>query len=69
MIDRTWWIWQLKNLPTSLASVAGGTTLAQSPPSPNATLADVQSWGPLAPRLKLGEVLDTLSGPFCYVYL
>jgi tyrosinase len=69
MVDRTWWIWQLRNLPASLSSIAGTLTIFNNPPSANATLADVQSLGPLAQSRVLGDLLNTMSGPFCYIYL
>lgn len=69
MIDRTWWIWQTLNLPRSLTDVAGTLTIFNNPPSRNTTLEDVQNLGPLADTIPLGDLLDTLSGPFCYIYL
>jgi tyrosinase len=69
MVDRTWWIWQLKNLPASLTAVAGTLTIFNNPPSANTTLSDVQNFGPLAQGIELGSLLSTVSGPFCYIYL
>ncbi|KAL5324833.1 hypothetical protein ACEPPN_005952 [Leptodophora sp. 'Broadleaf-Isolate-01'] len=69
MIDRTFWIWQTLNLPRSLTDIAGTLTIFNNPPSANATLLDLQNLGPLAGSIPLGDLLNTLSGPFCYIYL
>lgn len=69
MLDRTWWIWQTTHLPKSLTDVAGTRTIFNNPPSANTTLDDIQNLGPLAPEIKLRDLLDTLAGPFCYIYL
>ncbi|KAL2062516.1 hypothetical protein VTL71DRAFT_6782 [Oculimacula yallundae] len=69
MIDRTWWIWQTLNLPGSLTDVAGTLTIFNTPPSANTTLLDLQNLGPLAGNIPLGDLLNTMSGPLCYIYL
>lgn len=39
------------------------------PPSPPVTLNDVIDISPLAPPVRVGDLVNTLSGPFCYIYL
>ncbi|KAJ0109609.1 hypothetical protein J7T55_014171 [Diaporthe amygdali] len=69
MIDRVWWIWQNQDLPARLRQISGGTTMGNFPPSKNGTLDDDLEYGVLGDKLKLGNALDTLAGPFCYVYV
>jgi tyrosinase len=72
MIDRVWWIWQSLN-PSERArgesAIAGTRTFFNMPPSENATLDDLLEYGYAAgPPIPIRDALDTLSGPFCYVY-
>jgi len=69
MVDRVWWIWQMLNLPESLTDVAGTRTLFNNPPSGNTSIEDLQDLAPLAPGVKLGDLLNTLGGDLCYIYL
>ncbi|KAI9046822.1 hypothetical protein LZ554_008903 [Drepanopeziza brunnea f. sp. 'monogermtubi'] len=69
MVDRVWFIWQSLNWPARLTDVAGTRTIFNTPPSANTTLADLQNMGPLGADIALGDLLNTLSGPFCYIYL
>jgi tyrosinase len=69
MVDRVWFIWQSLNWPARLTDVAGTRTIFNTPPSANTTLADLQNMGPLGADIALGDLLSTLSGPFCYIYL
>lgn len=40
------------------------------PPSPNVTVNDTVDLLPLAPPVRIGNLLNTLAGdPLCYVYL
>lgn len=48
--------------------VAGTITINNIPPSRNATLNDTVSLGVLAEPYRLGDLLDTTEGPFCYIY-
>ena len=68
-IDRVWWIWQMHNLPQSLNAVSGTLTIFNQPPSRNTTLDDEQDLGLNGGPVKLGNLLDTMSGPFCYIYV
>ncbi|KAL1877454.1 hypothetical protein Daus18300_002441 [Diaporthe australafricana] len=69
MIDRIWWIWQNQGLPGRLHEISGGTTMGGFPPSKNGTLDDNVDYGVLGNSFKLGEALDTMAGPFCYIYV
>lgn len=68
MIDRTWWIWQLQDLDSRLTAVSG-TTNTKDPKAPNGTLNDDIDLSVNAPKMKLGDLLDTMNGPFCYIYV
>jgi len=39
------------------------------PPSPQVTLNDIIDISPLAPPVKVGDLVSTFGGPFCYIYL
>jgi tyrosinase len=47
----------------------GHRTWQNDPPSGLAQLSDVIDMGFAGPSTTIGEVLDTLSGPFCYLYI
>lgn len=68
-IDRTYWIWQNQDLPTRQYNLSGTITLDNSPPSRNGTLNDTLDIGILGPNIEIGAALNTLAGPFCYIYL
>ncbi|OBR09910.1 Tyrosinase central domain-containing protein [Colletotrichum higginsianum IMI 349063] len=67
MIDRTWWIWQMQDLNTRLKAVSG--TIAPMGVGVNGTLDDDVDLSVNAPKVKLGDLLDTMNGPFCYIYV
>ena len=39
------------------------------PPSPNVTLETLQDMMVLGPNKKVGELVSTIDGPFCYIYV
>jgi len=39
------------------------------PPSPNVTLDTDLNFGVLAPQQPVGDVVSTIDGPFCYMYI
>lgn len=47
----------------------GHMTWANEPPSRKARFDDVIDMGYAAESTTIGEVMDTLSGPFCYMYI
>ena len=71
MVDRVWWIWQSLDPFHRYTEVSGTHTLLNFPPSSPVTLDDYidLAWsGPDAPR-KIRDLMNTVDGPFCYVYL
>lgn len=76
MMDRMWTTWQLLDLSGERSTeeqINGGDyghiTWANEPESRRASLDDVLDMGYAAPSTTIGEVMDTLGGPFCYLYL
>ncbi|KAK0656989.1 hypothetical protein B0T16DRAFT_385605 [Cercophora newfieldiana] len=73
MIDRVWYLWQALSPSTrarGTSAVAGTRTFMNSPPSDNTTiedLVDIPYTGGEAKQIK--DLLSTVSGSFCYVYL
>ncbi|EOD47694.1 Tyrosinase [Neofusicoccum parvum] len=73
-IDRVWWMWQMQDPETRTAgasAVSGPYTMNDLfEPHRNGTIEDVLNVGYVAPdtTFKLGELLDTTTGPFCYMY-
>ncbi|CAG8078514.1 unnamed protein product [Penicillium salamii] len=70
MIDRTWWIWQNLDLKKRGNAISGTGTFLNQPESANTTLDTVidighAGAGPIAMR----DLMSTVSGPFCYIYL
>ncbi|KAI1842959.1 hypothetical protein JX266_010812 [Neoarthrinium moseri] len=66
-IDRMYFVWQ--NLDwAKRQNVAGTITMNNQPPSRNGTLDDTLDFSPLNPEKKLRDLMDTIAGPFCYVY-
>jgi tyrosinase len=73
MIDRVWWIWQMlspKKRIYSDSAISGTNTFLNTPPSANTTLDDYVEYGYAAgPSRQIKDLLSTLAGPFCYIYL
>lgn len=72
MIDRVWWIWQNQKLPARLSEISGGTTMGGFPGQGGnkpGTLEDDILYGVLGQTLKLKDALNTMAGPFCYIYV
>lgn len=70
MIDRVWWIWQLQDLKTRLTAVTGPTSMMGG--GRTGTINDDVDLGWTAPKVKLGDLLNTLGGnggKFCYIYV
>jgi tyrosinase len=72
-IDRVWWMWQmLSPVERQYGDIAlsGTNTFLNSPPSANTTFDDfVQFDYAAGPPTKIRDLMSTLAGPFCYVYL
>ncbi|KAK1541032.1 hypothetical protein CPAR01_07021 [Colletotrichum paranaense] len=73
MMDRMWTFWQALDPAARQQELNGGDyghiTWANSPPSAKTQLTDVIDMGYSGPSIKIADVMDTLSGPFCYFYL
>lgn len=70
MIDRTWWIWQNLDLHKRLNAISGTGTFLNSPASPNTTLDTLINIGYAGGSdIAMRDLMSTVSGPFCYIYL
>lgn len=72
MIDRVWWIWQMldpKNRVHGKDALAGTNTFLNMPPSADTTFDDYVDLAWVGPEKQIKDLMSTLSGPFCYVYL
>ncbi|CAG7565237.1 unnamed protein product [Fusarium equiseti] len=72
MIDRVWWIWQMldpKNRIYGKDALAGTNTFLNMPPSAETTFDDYVRLGWVGADRQIKDLMSTLSGPFCYVYL
>lgn len=76
MMDRMWTTWQLLDPSGSRFTEEqmnggdyGHLTWGNEPESRRAGFDDVLDLGYAAPSTTIGEVMDTLRGPFCYLYL
>lgn len=69
-IDRIWWLWQIQDFGARVNQVAGTFTAHNVPPSPELTLNDIVELGVIdgGKGLKIRDAVDTLGGPFCYIY-
>ncbi|KAF4459570.1 FAD binding domain-containing [Fusarium albosuccineum] len=68
MVDRIYWLWQALHLDQA-KTISGTITIGNNPPSRNATLDDLIELPYLGVKQeKLGDLLDTLDGPYCYIY-
>jgi tyrosinase len=68
-IDRVWAIWQNLDPPNRQNTIFGTGTFQNIPPSANVTMDDYVSVGVLNEPKKVRELLSTVAGPFCYVYV
>ncbi|KAF0315636.1 FAD binding domain-containing protein [Colletotrichum asianum] len=68
MVDRMYWLWQALHY-SQAKTISGTITFGNSPPSRNATLEDIIELPFLGVEpATLGSLLDTLDGPYCYIY-
>lgn len=74
-VDRVWWQWQMQDIETRVANwttaVNGPYTMHdETEPHRNGTAKDVYDLGFAVEGKthKLGELLETTSQEFCYVY-
>lgn len=65
-MDRLWWLWQLQDLDHRLYVIAGM--------HPNSwqleygRLNDTLNLGYVGGEREVRELVDTMDGPFCYIY-
>ncbi|KAJ8118157.1 hypothetical protein OPT61_g814 [Boeremia exigua] len=71
-IDRVWWIWQNQDIKNRQNAIADTITFLNMPPSRNGTLNDPLTLGSMLesqfPNITQGDAMNTLAGPFCYIY-
>ncbi|KAL2120474.1 hypothetical protein VTJ04DRAFT_4501 [Mycothermus thermophilus] len=70
-VDRVWWLWQLLDASGDrFNQVAGTITMLNNPPSRNGTLEDIIEMGAITDvTYQMKELVSTVDGPFCYIYL
>ena len=68
-IDRTWWIWQNQDIASRQDAISGTITMDNSPASRNGTLDDTLYLGVNADTIAIKDVMSTVEGPFCYIYM
>jgi tyrosinase len=67
-IDRMWWIWQNQQPVNRAFQIAGTRTMLNSPPSDNATIADILDMGFNAGPTAFKNLVSSVGGKFCYIY-
>ncbi|KAI2914899.1 hypothetical protein CBS147371_6119 [Aspergillus niger] len=67
-IDRVWTIWQGLDPAKRRNSIWGTSTRGDDPPSANMTLDDSLDFGFISQPLRFADLMNPLSGPFCYYY-
>lgn len=71
-IDRIWWIWQMlspSERQYGSKALMGTNTFLNNPPSADTKFEDYVDLGWAGPKKQIKDLMSTLSGPFCYVYL
>jgi tyrosinase len=68
MVDRTWAIWQALDSESRQNAIYGTETLNNSPPSREMELTDSLTFGFAGQNEIFGNLMDTMSGKFCYRY-
>ncbi|KAJ7476987.1 tyrosinase central domain protein [Mycena galericulata] len=69
MVDRTWTLWQAMDPKKRQTALNGTESLGNPPTSPTVTLDTVINWGPLGKAKAVGNLMNTLSGEYCYRYV
>lgn len=67
-IDRVWTIWQGLDPAKRRNAIWGTSTRGDDPPSANMTLDDSLNFGFISQPLRFADLMNPLSGPFCYYY-
>ncbi|KAK7984514.1 hypothetical protein PG989_011916 [Apiospora arundinis] len=69
MVDRVWWIWQNQKPVERAFQVDGTRTMNNKPPSDNATIEDTFDMGYNGGEVVIKDLVSTVAGPYCYIYL
>ncbi|KAK8043356.1 Di-copper centre-containing protein [Apiospora rasikravindrae] len=69
MVDRVWWIWQNQKPVERAFQVAGTRTMNNKPPSEDATVDDTFDMGYNGGEVVIKDLVSTIAGPYCYIYL
>ncbi|EOA91548.1 uncharacterized protein SETTUDRAFT_162242 [Exserohilum turcica Et28A] len=69
MVDRVWTMWQSHDPSVRPYQTGRTVTAHNNPPSANATLDTIMPFGILGTPQKLGDLVSTIDGPFCYQYI
>lgn len=72
MIDRVWWIWQMLSpgeRQYGKTALMGTNTFLNQPPSDATTFEDSVKMGWAGESRQIKDLMSTLAGPFCYVYV
>ncbi|KAL4874873.1 tyrosinase central domain protein [Aspergillus karnatakaensis] len=67
-VDRMWTTWQSYDPDNRTYALNGTQTLQNVPPSPELTLDDQLTFGPLGANRTTRELMDVTAGPLCYRY-
>ena len=69
-MDRVWWMWQQLDRAKRINVVSGTMTMFNLPPSGNGTLDSLLDfpWVGNTSQITMGDLMDTIDGPFCYIY-
>ncbi|KAK8000725.1 hypothetical protein PG990_013325 [Apiospora arundinis] len=69
MVDRVWWTWQNQKPVERAFQVAGTRTMNNNPPSDNVTIEDTFDMGYNGGEVVIKDLVSTVAGPYCYIYL
>ncbi|KAK8852237.1 Di-copper centre-containing protein [Apiospora arundinis] len=69
MVDRVWWTWQNQKPVERAFQVAGTRTMNNKPPSDNVTIEDTFDMGYNGGEVVIKDLVSTVAGPYCYIYL
>ncbi|KAM7198233.1 tyrosinase-like protein [Naviculisporaceae sp. PSN 640] len=67
-LDRVYWIWQMMDF-ANRQGVADTNTVVNDPPSANTTVNDWLEVDPIAPRVQIKDMMNTVGGNLCYIYV
>ena len=67
-LDRIWWKWQNANPSARMYAVSGNTNSTSPSTSPQLTLDFLMPFTTLSAPVKVEDVMDTTSAPWCFTY-